>query len=69
MASLCLNYLFKQNIYQLGEANTPVGGGVWIVVCEEDLEVVDVVCCAAVIAVYILGLAKVVQSRHLFSVN
>ena len=22
MASSCLNYLFKQNIYQLGEANT-----------------------------------------------
>lgn len=30
---------------------------------------VEVVCCAAVIAVCILELAKVVQSHHLFSVN
>jgi hypothetical protein len=31
--------------------------------------VVEIVCCATVIAVCILELAKVVQSHHAFSVN
>ena len=42
-----------------------MGGGVKICVCRENAEVVEIICSAAIVAVSVLELAKVVQRSDL----